>query len=145
LNSEPRSVEVSFFVQQTEDEGKVTQAVRREIVGQSTAEERQEAEGHFGNKIVLVRFHMVGDEATQAFGRLMAKMEEASRREILGGIDSAVDEHGALFLRLNKQMLIHGVAVSTSSDPVRVKVKPRRAPREDLAGFYARLMESTTA
>jgi RNA binding exosome subunit len=144
LNSEPRSVEVSYFVQLTEDEGKVTQAVR-EIVGQGPAPERQEAEGHFGNKIVLVRFHLVGDEATKAFGRLMAKVEDTSKREILAGIESAVDEHGALFLRLNKQMLIQGAAVSTSSDPVRVKVKPRRPPREDLTGFYARLMESAKA
>jgi RNA binding exosome subunit len=144
LNSEPRSFEVSYFVQQTEDETKVTHAVR-EIVGEGAAEERQEAEGHFGNKIVLVRFHMTGDEAVKSFGRLKAKVEDASKREILAGIESAVDEHGALFLRLNKQMLIQGAAVSTNSDPVRVKVKPRRPPREDLTGFYARLMESATA
>lgn len=140
MSSEIRSLEVSYFVQATEDEEKVTQGVRT-FVGSGTDCERQELEGHFGNKIIWVRFHLLGDDAFEAFNKLISRMGEDSKRELLKGIESSLDEHMALFIRLNKQLLISGVAAATSSDPVRVKVKPRRPPKGDAPGFYGRLME----
>jgi len=53
LNSELQSLEISYFVQATEDEGKIKRAVAA-LVGGGLPEERQEAEGHHGNKIVWV-------------------------------------------------------------------------------------------
>lgn len=142
MNSDLRSLEVSYFIQATEDEGKVAQGVRN-IVGSGTDAERQELEGHFGNKIVWVKFHLVGDDASEAFSRLMSLMGEDEKRVLLNGIESSLDEHMALFIRLNKQLLTGGVAAVSSSDPVRVKVKPRRPPKDDPSGFYGRLMEPT--
>jgi RNA binding exosome subunit len=144
LEQELRSVEVSYFIQQTEDEEKVTGAIRR-LVGPEAVEERQEAEGHFGNRIVWVRFHLVGQQASDFFSTLMSIMAEDSKKELLVGIASSLDEHGSLYMRLNKQLLLGGEAVSTSSDPVRVKVKPRRPPKGDAPGFYARLVEQARA
>jgi RNA binding exosome subunit len=65
------------------------------------------------------------------------------KRSILGGLDSGLDEHNALYVRLNKQVLVmNGTAVLASSDPIRVKVKPRsHTVRRDPAGFYTRLLE----
>ena len=140
MEQQIRSVEVSYFVQQTEDEEKVTGAIRG-LVGSEAVEERQELEGHFGNKIVWVRFHLVGEQASACFSRLMSRMPQDSKKQLLAGIGSSLDEHGSLFMRLNKQLLLGGEAVSTSSDPVRVKVKPRRPPKGDAPGFYARLLE----
>jgi len=140
LSSEIRSLEVSYFVQATEDEEKVTRGVRT-FVGSGSDCERQELEGHFGNKIVWVRFHLIGDDAHEAFGKLMSRMGDDSKRELLKGIESSLDEHMALFIRLNKQLLTSGVAAAASSDPVRIKVKPRRPPKDDAPGFYRRLME----
>jgi len=142
LDSELRSLEVSYFIQATEDEGKVTQGVRT-FVGPGTDEERQELEGHFGNKIVWVKFHLLGDDASDAFRKLMSRMADDEKRELLNGIESSLDEHMALFIRLNKQLITGGEAAITSSDPVRVKVKPRRPPKGGAPGFYGRLMEQT--
>ena len=144
MSSEIRSLEVSYFVQATEDEEKVTRGVRT-FVGSGTESERQELEGHFGNKIVWVRFHLTGDEAHEAFIKLISRMAEDSRRELLNGIGSSLDEHMALFIRLNKQLLTSGVAAAASSDPVRIKVKPRRPPKDDAPGFYGRLMEQASS
>ncbi len=54
-----------------------------------------------------------------------------------------LDEHNALYIRLSKQVLVmRGSAVLASSDPIRVKVKPRSyMVKRDPEGFYARLFE----
>jgi len=144
MSSELRSLEVSYFVQATEDEEKIGRGVRG-IVGTQARGEREEAEGHFGNKIVWQRFHLVGEEASAAFARLLLKMDRASENALLGEIGTAIDEHGALFIRLSKQLITRGVAEVTTSDPIRVKVKPRRPPKSDPIGFYRRLIEEARA
>lgn len=140
MSSELRSLEVSYFVQATEDEGKIGLGVRR-IVGPDAEGVREELEGHFGNGIVLQRFHLVGEEASVAFARLVSMMDAASKEAMLDELGPSLDEHGALYIRLSKQLLIKGVAEGTSSDPVRIKVKPRRPPKGDLVGYYTRLVE----
>jgi len=144
MSSELRSLEVSYFVQATEDEEKIGRGVRG-IVGAEARGEREEVEGHFGNKIVWQRFHLVGDEASAAFDRLLSKMDQASRSALLGEIGTAIDEHGALFIRLSKQLITRGVAAVTTSDPVRMKVKPRKPPKSDPTEFYRRLIEEARA
>lgn len=128
-------------MQMTEDEEKVGRAVAK-LLGGDFAGKREEAEGHFGNRIVLVSYHLTGEEAEGAFRKIVSRMDPAERRAVLGDLDSATDEHGALFIRLNKQVLVmgRGPALGTS-DPVRVKVKPRSyVVRGDYRGFYERLL-----
>jgi len=66
------------------------------------------------------------------------------RRSILGSLDSGLDEHNALYVRLSKQVLVmKGTAVLASSDPIRVKVKPRsHIVKRDPVRFYTRLLEN---
>jgi RNA binding exosome subunit len=142
LDSEVRSLEISYFVQATEDEEKIKRAVAT-LVGRDLPEERQEAEGHHGNKIVWVRHHLNGEDAQAGLRGIVLRMGGDEKRSILGGLDSGLDEHNALYVRLNKQVLVmNGTAVLASSDPIRVKVKPRsHTVRRDPAGFYTRLLE----
>jgi len=142
VSSSVQSVEVSYFVQMTEDEGRVRKAVAA-LVGGEFPEERQEAEGHFGNAILWVRVHITGDEAESAFRGVVSHLEPEDRKAILGGLGAMLDEHGALYIRLSKQVLVmRGSAVLASSDPIRVKVKPRSyVMKRDPEGFYSRLFE----
>ena len=135
-------MEVSYFVQMTEDEEKVRRAVAA-LLGGEPPEERQEAEGHHGNTIVWVRVHLTGDEAEAALRRVVSRLGADERSAILGGLRGALDEHNALYIRLSKQVLVmSGSAVLASSDPIRVKVKPRSyVVKRDPEGFYARLFE----
>jgi RNA binding exosome subunit len=138
---EVQSLEVSCFVQQTEDEEKIRGAVAA-LLGTEVAAERQEAEGHFGNKIVWVRLHMTGEEAAASLQHVVSRMAEDERKAIIGSLGEMMDEHNALYIRLNKQVLVKdGEAVLASSDPVRVKVKLRpHLVKGDPEGIYARLL-----
>jgi RNA binding exosome subunit len=142
LDSEVQSLEISYFIQATEDEEKVKRAVAA-LVGRGLPEERQEAEGHHGNKIVWVRHHLTGEDAEAGLREVVSRMGGDERKSILGGLDSGVDEHNALYMRLNKQALVmDGKALLGSSDPIRVKVKPRsHIVKRDPGGFYTRLLE----
>ena len=143
MNSELQSLEISYFVQATEDEGKIKRAVAA-LVGGGLPEERQEAEGHHGNKIVWVRQRLTGEEAEAGLRGIVSRMGGDERRSILGSLDSGLDEHNALYVRLSKQVLVmKGTAVLASSDPIRVKVKPRsHLVKRDPARFYTRLLEN---
>ena len=142
MKSEVQSLEVSYFLQATEDEEKVRRAVAT-LLGREAPAERQEAEGHFGNVIVWVRHHLTGDEAETALRQVVAHLGEDERKTILEGLGAAMDEHNALYIRLSKQVLVmNGNAALTSSDPIRVRVKPRsHLIRGCPAEFYARILQ----
>jgi RNA binding exosome subunit len=142
LGSEVQSLEISYFIQATEDEERVKRAVAT-LVGRDLPEERQEAEGHHGNKIVWVRHHLTGEDAEAGLRGIVSRMGGDEKKSILEGLDSGLDEHNALYVRLSKQVLVmNGTAVLASSDPIRVKVKPRsHFVKRDPAGFYTRLLE----
>jgi RNA binding exosome subunit len=141
-SSSVQAVEVSYFLQMTEDEERVRKAVEA-VLGGERAAEREEAEGHFGNKIVWMRHHITGGEAEEACKAILSKLDPSERRTILEDLSSWVDDHGALYVRLNKQALVmEGRCTLASSDPVRVKVKPRSfAMKGDPGSFYSRLFE----
>ena len=142
MSSQLQSLEISYFIQATEDEEKVRQAVVA-LVGGVLPEERQVAEGHHGNRIVWVRHHLTGEGAEAGLRGIISRMGGDEKNSILGSLDSGLDEHNALYMRLSKQVLVmNGTAVLASSDPIRVKVKPRSfLVKRDPAGFYARLLE----
>lgn len=142
MSSEVQSLEVSYFVHMTEDGERIRRAVAS-LMGAEYPEVRQVAEGHFGNRIVWVRLHVVGGEAVSSLAKVVSRVAPDERRAILDDLGAALDEYGALYIRLNKQVLVmKGEAVLATSDPVRVRVKPRaHLLKGDPARFYGRLLE----
>jgi RNA-binding protein len=142
VTSEVQSLEVSYFLQATEDEDKVRRAVATLLGGEFPAE-RKEAEGHHGNAIVWIRHHLTGDRAEAALREIVAHLGVDEKTAILRDLVNALDEHNALYIRLSKQVLVmKGDAVLASSDPIRVKVKPRSyLLGGDPRRFYARFLE----
>lgn len=124
----------------TEDRARVDSAVVG-LLG-SDAEPASEAlEGHFGNQILLVRRHIVGDDASRVFAEIVSKMPAGMKEALKSDLDKYVDEHSALYLRLDKQKLLSGELAQADSDPVRVKVKPRLfALKGSASQFYWRLL-----
>lgn len=138
---EIQSVEVSCFVHATEDETRVMGAIAKAL-GVEEAPSVESLEGHFGNPIVHLVWHATGEAAWTVFWRLVRFIGGSGRKEVLEGLEGQTDEHGALYLRLDKQALVRGTALFSSSDPVRVRVKPRRFMMDGSAEqFYRRLME----
>lgn len=140
-----QSVEVTYLIHETEDPEKLGRAAAG-LVGAGSVPEAEPLEGHFGNKITRARVHVVGDEAESAARKVFGAMSEELRQEILSGIGAFVDEHSALYLRFDKQLLVQGTLALGTGDPVRVKVKPRLFQAKGSApDLYARLLEGGSA
>ncbi len=139
---EIQSLEVSCFVQATEDETKLSDSIMRALRIEQQPEE-EVLEGHFGNRMASLRWRVTGEEAWTSFQALISLLGRDGRRELERELGACIDEHGALYIRLNKQTLVTGVASFSSSDPVRVRVKPRsfmmKGPPAD---FYERIIGS---
>jgi RNA binding exosome subunit len=135
-----QSLELSYFLQATEDEERVKGAVGT-LFGGDLVAQRQELEGHYGNKIVWIRHHLVGEQAASVLKELVSHLDEDETKMILAQLGQTMDEHNALYLRLSKQVLLkQGRLVLTSSDPIRVKVKPRSyLVGGDPVAFYEKL------
>ncbi len=119
-----QSVEVSYLVHATEDPEKLGEAVRR-VLGVSSPPETEELEGHFGNKIVNTRHHLTGDSASSTLSSLVGSLSAEARSEVLRNLRLMMDEHGALYLRLDKQSFFAGKLALAQGNVVRVRVKPR--------------------
>ena len=135
-----QSLEVTYFVHATEDQEKIERAVSW-LLGREVAPETETLEGHFGNRILSARVHLTGEEAGSGFSHLASSLPPAVLDQILSELGSHLDEHSALFMRLDKQSLVSGSVALGASDPVRVKVKPRSfMVKGGAPDFYARLM-----
>jgi RNA binding exosome subunit len=119
-----QSVEISYLVHATEDPAKVGGAVQG-ILGISSPPVTQILEGHFGNKIIHAKHHLTGDAASSALSNLANAMSIEAKDELLGDLDQMIDDHEALYIRLDKQSFLTGKLALAKEDPVRVRVKPR--------------------
>ena len=124
LKGPVQSVEVVYLVHATEDANRIEEAVSW-LLGGTAEAETERLEGHFGNEITKARVHLTGEEAARGFEQVIAKMPRRMKTEIVSAIGAHMDEHSALFLRLDKQRLISGSLALAARDTVRVKVKPR--------------------
>lgn len=143
VKSDIQSVEVAYFVHETEDPERMAKAVA-DLLGLESAPESEAMEGHFGNRIVRMKIRVAGGEAGNAARSLFASMPAEVSRDVAANLGSFVDEHSALFLRLDKQGLVQGRLALGSGDSIRIKVKPRLYQvKGGAAGFYRRLMEES--
>ena len=133
-----QSVEADCFVHATEDLDRVEGAVGAAL-SYSGAPEKEELEGHFGNKIVLLKIHLTGQDAARALSALAAKMTHEQKVSSLE-VGGPIDQHSALFLRFDKQALVAGRVVPGSGDSLRVKVKPRGFVKGRERELYSRLL-----
>ena len=137
-----QSVEVSYFVHATEDPQTLAKAVSTLLSVDTTPEEEQ-MEGHFGNAIIRVRYHLTGEEAAAALGNIVARLPTQMKGKLERSIEELMDEHHALYLRLDKQRLVAGTLEEGTGDPVRIKVKPRGfLLRGGAKEFYSRILSS---
>ena len=138
---EVQSVEVSCLILATEDEERVKEHIER-YLGIAQSPEEEHLEGHFGNRILHVRWHLTGEQGWECFRSLLSLLGDGGREELLAGLRTHLDEHRALYVRLSKQALTKGEGVLAETDSVRVKFKPRSfAIGGSTESFYRRLIE----
>jgi RNA binding exosome subunit len=131
---------VSFIVHATEN----LERVSKEVFGRLGAEgvpTFDRMEGHFGNKLVLVKLHLTGGEAEDAFLLVGREMGIGSWAKLGEQFRERIDEHKAVYLRLDKQELMRGRFAFAERDPVLLKVKPRGfLGKGDATEFYLSLL-----
>ncbi len=119
-----QSVEVSYLVHMTEDKERLVKAVGRTL-GLEAPGAEESLEGHHGNVIVRVEYHVTSDAASALFDRLVSALPAEAKREVASDLGTLMDEHSALYLRLDKQALVVGRLALGGEESVRVRVKPR--------------------
>jgi RNA binding exosome subunit len=135
-----QSIEVSYIVHATEDPQTLAKAVKT-LLSVDVVPEEERMEGHFGNAITRVRYHLTGEDAAAALGRIAAHLPAPTKDMLKRGIGELVDEHSALYLRFDKQRLVAGGLEEGTSDPVRIRVKPRVfLLRGSAKEFYSKIL-----
>ncbi len=137
-----QSVEATCFVHETEDTERVARAMG-EALAYGGDPEREDLEGHFGNRIVLLRMHLTGADADRAVSSLASRMTKAQKGESVSIEGGSIDEHSALFLRFDKQDLVRGSLTPGTGDSLKVKVKPRGFLKGHEREFYSGLLGGT--
>jgi RNA binding exosome subunit len=141
LASPIQSVEVTFLIHATEEEKRVTALIKRALFLETPAEVIK-MQGHFGNTIKRVTFRLTKHDATVFFERLVVMLPAQEKTALLQQLPLLTDEHGALYLRLDKQELVAGRLKSRERDSVRIRAKTRAFPTKDSATFiFRRLLE----
>ena len=98
-------VDLRTFAYATEDEKRVTQAIRH-FLPEDTEVERVENVGHHGDRIVILSARIETADGMRHVLRRIAALEELDR--VLDELDDRVDDNCALFLRLDKQAAFRG-------------------------------------
>jgi len=138
-----QSLEVSYLVHSTENSDKLASAVAR-VLGITAVPTTEELEGHFGNRIVHVVYHLTGEAASSSFSELALGMPSSMKKEVIRNIGEMLDEHSTLYVRLDRQSLVRGELELGGVEPVRVRVKPRLfRMRGGAPEFFARLLGET--
>lgn len=125
MKSNLASIEIKFLIQATEDEKKVLNRIA-EVFGIPIEKfEKLTFEGHFGNPIKFFRFHISGKNADIIAKGFANIFEERWKKMLQIELVNNIDEHGSLFLRIDKQSFFNDKLTQSQVDAVRVKMKPR--------------------
>lgn len=131
MSDEPRfsAAEVNVVLHATEDHEKVLAAVEKALGVPAASFAGESSEGHFGNKIMLMKATVASREAGELAARIMSSLNSPDRRELADHVEEYSDEKGNLYLRLDKQRICQDKVSLAESDAVRVRFKPVRRYR----------------
>ncbi len=119
------SVTVSFFVHSTEDEPRLLETVQARLGIQEEEMKKEKILGYFGNEIVSVRAHIIGQRTQTISDLIFSSLSKTARTLLLSEIDKSLDEHDSLYLRLDRQSLSDPEISLSDDEPIRVKLKPK--------------------
>ncbi|MGA1822804.1 MAG: RNA-binding domain-containing protein [Thermoplasmatota archaeon] len=136
-------IEVETFVQATEDEEKVIEAVSN-IIGIGIPEDLEivETEGSHGNPIGMVSYSFRRKRDIE--GILEGFRGKDFMKEALSQVEERLDESLTFHMRLDKQMAYLGeLRLWESGEAVKIRMKPATFPasREEAVRILMQLME----
>ena len=123
------SAEVNVVLHATEGREKVLTSIENAIAVPAASFSGESSEGHFGNKIALLRATVASEEAAILAARIMSALNSADRQELADNMEKYSDEKGNLYLRFDKQRICRGKLSLAEADAVRIKFRPVRRYR----------------
>jgi RNA binding exosome subunit len=137
-----KSVGIMYFLHATEDYDRVIISIAKELSVSIDKFEISSAEGHYGNPLRIVKAHIIGAEAKDFAENLFGRLSLIVKDRITQEIGRSLNEHGDLFVRLDKQQILAGKIVLAEVDPIRIKFKLRyNMPREQLLQAYVEFLQ----
>ncbi|NJF24925.1 RNA-binding protein [Thermococcus sp. Bubb.Bath] len=127
-------VRITTFIQATEDEDKVLDAIATFIPDEIDEDDIyldvNETKGYFGNPIKVVNAEIKRSRAVRVFlENLKELLSDEDRNYILEHLDEKVDEEGTLYLRFNKQKAyLSEVKLDEGADVVQIRIKVKAFP-----------------
>jgi len=119
------SITVSFFIHSTEDEERLLNLVQSKLGLESEEVSKERIAGHFGNEIVSVKAHVIGSRAQVVATQIFGSLSKLARTSIREELEKSLDEHDALYLRLDRQSLLESSISLSDEEPIRIKLKPK--------------------
>lgn len=124
LTVEFASITISFFIHSTEDSGRLLSNVTQKL-GLATGElQCQNVEGYYGNEIISAKAHVIGKRAQEVATKLLGDLSPGAKKKVIEELDRSMDEHDALYLRIDRQVIDKEIATS-DEEPIRIKLKPK--------------------
>jgi hypothetical protein len=138
------SAEVNLLIHGTEDGGRVLQSIQDLLSVPSELFMTIPSEGHYKNKILLLKAVLPSQEAGELALRIMSLLNSSDRERLSGALPEYSDEKGNLYLRLDKQRICQGRVSLSETDAIRIRFKPikRYRPSGNLES-YRGLLSST--
>ena len=138
------AAEVNLLLHATEDGGKVLQSIQDLLSVPTERFSSEPSEGHYKNKILLLKAMLPSREAGDLATRIMSLLNSSDRDLLSRALPEYSDEKGNLYLRLDKQKMCHGKVSLSEIDAIRIRFKPikRYRPSGNLES-YRGLLSST--
>lgn len=136
------SVAISFLIHSTEDTERLIDEVSQGLGLESKEISREELEGHNGNQMILAKAHLTGSRAREVVETISKRLSTLARRQLLDILEDSMDEHDALFLRLDRQSIAKQLDAG-EEEPIRVKIKPkfRQGGRQSMKESYVEALK----
>ncbi|MBI4258921.1 MAG: hypothetical protein HY619_08190 [Thaumarchaeota archaeon] len=117
------SAEVSFLIHATEDEDRLIEAVAEKLSVPKNLFVIKRMKGHFDNPISQCMAVMHGDLASRFAETVFSRIRVSDRIILKNALSDHIDEHGSVYLRIDKQKLVNGKIELAQRDPIRVRLK----------------------
>ncbi len=128
----------------TEDSNKVLQSIQDVLSVPSERFSVSPSEGHYKNKILMLKAMLSSQEAGELARRIMSLLNSSDRERLSSSLPDYSDEKGNLYLRLDKQRIIQGKVSLSETDAIRIRFRPvkRYRPSGNIES-YRGLLSST--
>ncbi len=119
------SIEITWMIHATEDGKKVVDKMLELFPLNHDEIKSLDLEGHFGNPILLYKARLIGDRAGEFVQALFSSLSDLDKVILEREVSEHLDEHGAFYIRIDKQLLCEGKIGLSEKEAIRIKLKPK--------------------